>query len=75
MNKYLTIDDYDLVLQTYSDANIENNWKSLFIMTKLFDLISSELSLKFKFEQNKEERENTTNYLRHLYDHQKSYFN
>ncbi len=73
MNKYLTMDDYAKVLQTYSDSNIENNWKSLFIMTELFEMISNGLSLKFEFQQNKEEQENAINYLRHLYNEKKNY--
>jgi hypothetical protein len=73
MNKYLTMDDYAKVLQTYSDSEIENNWKSPFIMTELFELISTELSLKFNFQQNKEEQENTVNYLKHLHIDQKNY--
>ncbi len=73
MYKYLTKDDYAKVLQTYSNFNIENNWKSLFIMTELFEQISTELSLKLRFQQDKEEQENITNYLRHLYNEQKNY--
>lgn len=72
MYKFLTKDDYARILQTYSDSDVENNWKSLFIMTELFEQISTELSLKFNFLQNKEEQENTTNYLRHLYAEQKN---
>jgi len=73
LNKYLTKDFYDKVLQTYSDYNIGNNWTSLFIMTEIFKQISTELSLKLKFQHNKDEQENTIKYLRHLYDEQKSY--
>jgi aminoglycoside 6-adenylyltransferase len=73
MYKYLTKEDYARVLQTYSDFDIENNWKSLFIMTELFRQISTELSLKLKFDQNKKEQENTINYLKHRYDEQKNY--
>ncbi len=47
MTKYLTMDDYSRVFQTYSDTDIKNYWKSLFIMTERFGLISIELSLKF----------------------------
>lgn len=73
MYKYLAKDEYTKVLQTYSDFDIENNWTSLFIMTELFKQISNELSTKLKFRQNKEEQENTINYLRHLYNEQKNY--
>lgn len=72
MYKYLTKDDYAKILQTYSGSDIENNWKSLFIMTELFKQISTKLSLKLKFQQDKKEQENATNYLRRLYDEQKT---
>ncbi len=72
MHQYLTKDDYARVLQTYSDFDIENNWTSLFIMTELFKQISTELSLKLKFQQNKEEQENTSKYLRRLYNEHKT---
>ncbi len=70
--KYLTKDNYGKVLQTYSDFDTENNWTSLFIMTSLFKKISTELSLKLKFHHDKDEQENTINYLRHLHDEQKN---
>jgi len=68
MFRYLTKDFYSKILETYSDYNIEDNWKSLFIMTKLFEKTSNELSIKLKFRHNKAEQQNTINYLRQVYD-------
>lgn len=68
MSRYLTKDFYADVLKTYSDYDIENNWKSLFIMIRLFEETSNELSLKLEFRQNKTEQENAINYLRQAYD-------
>src|SRR5579871_3751560 len=44
MPLYLSEDDYTRLLKTYSDADIENNWKALFIMTELFRDASTRIS-------------------------------
>ena len=70
MHKYLTKEEYTVVLQTYSDADIENNWKALFIMAEFFANTSTSLSTIFQFSHNEEEQENTINYLRLLFQKQ-----
>ena len=74
MFKYLT-DDYSAkVLQTYADSDIENSWKSLFVMTALFEQASYEIALALKFQQNKVEIQNMISYLKQLHYGQKTLY-
>ena len=66
--KYLNEDYSTRVLQTYADSDIENNWKSLFVMTDLFEQASCEIALRLKFQQDKDEMQNTIDYLKQLYN-------
>jgi aminoglycoside 6-adenylyltransferase len=67
INKYLTDEDYKRVLSTYTDHDIENNWKALFNMVYFFKEIAEELSVKLSFGLNKTEEQNTINYLQQLH--------
>jgi len=67
MNRYVPGDLYEKILQSYSNADIEENWKSLFIMTELFDQLSGEVSRNLNFRKNEEEQNNTIGYLQHQY--------
>jgi len=70
ISKYLDKDHYLKILDTYADADVEANWQALFVMTDLFNQISTEVSARFQFKQNKEEQENTMKYLRDVYREQ-----
>ena len=72
MFRYLNEDYSTKVLQTYADFDIENNWKSLLVMTDLFERTSYEIALKLKFQQNKIEIQNAVGYLKQLYSEQRS---
>jgi aminoglycoside 6-adenylyltransferase len=72
ISKYLNKDYYSKILDTYADADVEANWRSLFVMTDLFNQISTEVSASLKFKQNKEEKENTMKYLKDVYREQTS---
>lgn len=63
MHKYLPDGFYTKVLHTYSDFDIENNWKALFAMTELFEQISNEVSTRLGFENNEAEQQNAVRYL------------
>ena len=67
ISKYLDKDYYSKILDTYADADVEANWQALFVMTDLFNQISTDVSASLKFKQNKEEQENTMKYLRDVY--------
>jgi len=73
VNRYLAASDFNKLMATYSDRNIEDNWKSLFIMIDLFGQFAEELSIKLKFTYNKEEQMNTLKYLMKQYIERENY--
>jgi aminoglycoside 6-adenylyltransferase len=73
LKKYLTNNHYNSVLATYADFDIENNWKSLFVITDLFGQFANELSVKLKFQYNKTEEQNTIEYLKLLHGEKKNH--
>jgi aminoglycoside 6-adenylyltransferase len=68
MKNYVSEDYYKRVLQTYSDSDLINNWKALFIMTELFKETADELAAAIDFPINIIEQENVMTYLKRLYD-------
>ena len=73
MKKYLTDDLYKEILQIYSNYEVEENWKSLFVMTTIFQQLSNEVAQKLNFQTNTNEQNNTLEYLKQKYDGQKKY--
>ena len=71
ITNYVTEDFYNKVLKTYSDADLENNWNSLFIMIELFEDLENYVSKKLNFNCNKEESQNVIKYLKENYGSQK----
>lgn len=67
LRNYLSTDLYTKILATYTDADSENNWKSLFNIMELFEAFSFEVSRKLNFIQNTVEQHNTVVYIRDLY--------
>ena len=67
MQAYLTAELYDKILLTYPDANPENIWKSLFIMTGIFSELANKISGNLCFEYNSTEDENIQEYLKWVY--------
>jgi aminoglycoside 6-adenylyltransferase len=63
MKQCLTSFQYDNILATYSDYQIENNWKSLFVMTKLFGQFAIAVADKLNFKYNLKEEQNVTMFL------------
>lgn len=70
MKKYVSSEYYKGVLQTYSDSDIENNWRSLFKMTELFEQTSNEVAANLNYEIDKTEQQNAIQYLRQQYNEQ-----
>ena len=64
MKQYLTSTQYDNILATYSDHQIENNWKSLFVMAKLFGQLAIAVADKLNFKYNYNEEQNVTMFLK-----------
>lgn len=67
IKNYLAEDFYRDILQTYSNAEIEENWKSLLRMTEIFQQTSIETARKLNFQLDKFEQEKTLAYLKELY--------
>ncbi len=67
IKKYLSEDFYQDILDTYSNADIEENWKSLLLMTEIFRQTSIEISQKLNLQLNEIEQENTLDYLKEQY--------
>ena len=73
LKKYLSDDLYENVLLTYSNCEPEENWKSLLLLTKIFQQTSNFIAEKLKFLINKIEEQNTMSYLKDQCDEQKNY--
>ncbi len=71
MKQHLSSKQYDKILATYSDQQVENNWKSLFIMTELFGEFAITVAAKLNFQYNSNEEENVMTYLKDSYRGQK----
>jgi aminoglycoside 6-adenylyltransferase len=71
IKSFLPPDQYNRILQTYSDQVSENNWKALFLMAEIFGQLARMVSGKLKFKYMVTEEENVKNYLGQLYrEHQ-----
>ena len=64
--KYLPEETYRQFLATYSIAEIESIWNSVFEMCDLFQSTAVELSKKQKFVYDFEQAENSLNFLQHV---------
>jgi aminoglycoside 6-adenylyltransferase len=71
MSRYLSNEYYSRLLQTYSDSNIERNWKALFVMMELFEQTSNEVSSKLDFTIDKSEQKNAKKYITQKYSERK----
>jgi hypothetical protein len=73
MKKYLTGDLYTEILQTCSNYEVEENWKSLFLMTAIFQRLSNEVPQKLNFQIDINDQNNLVEYLKQKYNGQKKY--
>jgi aminoglycoside 6-adenylyltransferase len=71
IKKYLTANEYNTILTTYSDFKPENIWTSLFVMTDQFSEFAVHVAEKLNIKYNFCEQENTLNYLRQKYNDRK----
>lgn len=62
--EYLSPYDYEKYLATYSDANIENIWKSVFIACELFSQYARQVSDILKFSYKLSDENNMMDYLK-----------
>ena len=66
LRKYLSVDIWESLLLTYSNADIENVWKSLFTMCELFGKIAFYVAENLSFEYKKSDEVNVIGYLKHI---------
>lgn len=64
MNQSLSKEHYDKVLATYANQDVEYNWTSLFLMTKLFGGFASKVAGNLNFNYNTDEEQNVKKYLK-----------
>jgi len=70
MKQNLSSTQYDKILATYSDQQLENNWKALFLMTDLFKEFAAIVANKLNFQYNSDEEENVITFLKASYNGQ-----
>lgn len=71
MKQYLSNKEYSKILATYSDHQLENNWKSLFTKTELFGEFAISIANRLNFQYNQDEQQNAMTYLKTYYHKQK----
>jgi aminoglycoside 6-adenylyltransferase len=64
--KYLRPDHWELLLATYSDAEIEHTWQSLFSICHLFRESALLVADHFSFHYPMEDDQNVTKHLLHV---------
>lgn len=67
MKQNLSSTQYDKILATYSDQQLENNWKSLFLMAELFGEFAATVANKLNFLYNSNDEHNVMTYLKTSY--------
>lgn len=67
LNKYLSEQLYNKMLCTYAGDDLEDNWKSLFVMTEIFGDIAKEVVFNLCLDYNLSEETNVNGYLRNVY--------
>ncbi|HET9825194.1 MAG TPA: aminoglycoside 6-adenylyltransferase [Chitinophagaceae bacterium] len=63
MTKYISAELYNKILSTYPDSNIDNTWRSLFLMAVLFDELATQVASYMKLRYNKDEAVNVRQHL------------
>ncbi len=64
--KYLAVKEWEMLLQTYADADYEHNWTALFTMTDLFRSIALQVAKHFELEYPDEEYQRVLTYLKQI---------
>lgn len=71
IDRYLEPSFYNEILKTYTDTGIENNWKALFLMVKIFKEQQLILAKKLNFYINIDEANNSLKYIEKLFEEEK----
>lgn len=63
---FLSQELYEDILKTFTDADIDNNWKAFFLMADIFKTQQIEFANKQNFQLNSIEAENAINYIKKI---------
>lgn len=63
---FLSQELYEDILKTFTDADIDNNWKAIFLMADIFKTQQIEFANKQNFQLNSIEAENAINYIKKI---------
>lgn len=64
--KYLDTELWDMFIRTYSDAELDNIWDSLFMMCDLFRIVSKGIAQYFDYDYPYMEDKNVSSHLKHV---------
>ncbi len=64
--KHLSVKEWEMLLQTYADADFERNWAALFTMADLFRSIALQVVERFALEYPNEEYQRAHIYIQDI---------
>ena len=65
-SSYLEPGHWDMLLKTYTSANIEQTWQAMLTMCNLYRITAIQVASYFGFEYPLEDDENVTTHLQHV---------
>ena len=68
LKEYVSPELYDKILSTYPDADKDNIWNSLFLITEIFSDLARKIATILNFNYNSHEELKVTRYLRWVYN-------
>ncbi|MGJ1267148.1 aminoglycoside 6-adenylyltransferase [Sphingobacterium spiritivorum] len=68
MQRYLSEENYERILQTYADHSIAANWKALFLITELFAAFSMEVAERLALSIDISQQQNVMQYIHTQYE-------
>ena len=66
LNRYISKEEWDEFLETYSCAELAKMWESAIKMCELFDRVAKEVAAELNLIYNEQESKNSLGYLRHI---------
>lgn len=66
IKQYLNTEDYNRILRTYSNANVQNTWEAFNTMTTFFQELQLELGKRLNLQVNTDEANNTLKYIKSM---------
>jgi len=66
MYKWISEKQYEAYLDTYFTGTVVDGWRAVFVMTKLFGAVASEVAGKLEYEYNFDEEKSCMEFLKHV---------